>query len=712
MPAAIKAPYQIVAKGANQPEAEMRIFGDIGEDFWGEGITDERVAADLDALNDQDLRVRVNSYGGSVAMGLAIANAISNYAGKTTGVIEGVSASISSMIPLACDHVEIADNARMMVHGPHAGSYGFSDDHREAADMLDGFADAMSRLYIKKTGKSADEIMGLLTDRKDHWFGAEEALAFGLADEITEGLRVAAHGFMQSRFAPSAIAAFGEKPLSQLFDGKQSSTTAAVAANNPQPEEVEEMPDALDKDDKAAKPKVVAKTTQVADPNVPAARSETEVLAANDKRIGDIRAAFQPFAAHEGVQALLDGFVGDSNITVEVANNKLLAHLGSGTEPLARSPHIEHGEDSADKQIKASMDVLLVRAGVHNMRGNGQDAVAINLSGNDFRGATLMDLARASLQRAGVNAKGMDKRAIVAAAFQSTSDFPVLLENTIHKVLLQAYVTTADTWSRFCKVGSVSDFRAHNRYRTGSIGNLDSLNENGEFKHKAIPDGEKSSITAGTKGNIIAITREAIINDDLQALTDLAQMLGRAFRRTIESAVYALLAENSGMGPLLADGKAIFHADHNNIGAGAAISMASLEADSVLMSAQKDVSNNDFLDISPDVLLVPKGLRGTARTINEAEYDPDTANKLHKPNISRGMFSDIVDTQRMTGTRRYAFASVNDAPVIEVAFLDGVQEPYIETKDGWSTDGAELKVRGDFGVAGIDYRGAVTNAGV
>ena len=77
----------------------------------------------------------------------------------------------------------------------------------------------------------------------------------------------------------------------------------------------------------------------------------------------------------------------------------------------------------------------------------------------------------------------------------------------------------------------------------------------------------------------------------------------------------------------------------------------------------------------------------------------------------RGLFRDVVDTPRLTGTRNYLFADPSEAPVIEVAFLDGNQEPYVEQQAGFTVDGTQYKVRLDFGVAAIDYRGAVTNAG-
>ena len=144
---------------------------------------------------------------------------------------------------------------------------------------------------------------------------------------------------------------------------------------------------------------------------------------------------------------------------------------------------------------------------------------------------------------------------------------------------------------------------------------------------------------------------------------------------------------------------------------GAALSAAALDLDRVAMASQRDPNSNDYLALTPAVLVLPIGLGGQARVINQSQYDPDTANKLQKPNIVNGLFRDIVDTPRMTGTRRYLFADPSEAPVLEVAFLDGNQEPYLEVQDGFDVDGARYKVRLDYGVAGTDYRGAVTNAG-
>ena len=378
--------------------------------------------------------------------------------------------------------------------------------------------------------------------------------------------------------------------------------------------------------------------------------------------------------------------------------------------------------DAQERFLEGAGNAIIVRAGQASVVQKSLKDDAPKIDAGEFRSFSMVDLARYYLELNGVRASFLSAEEIYRRTLlgrgggagygaQGSGDFAVLLENVMHKVLLAAYQTTPDTWSRFCATGSVSDLREHNRFRTGSFGSLDALTQHGEYKNKSIPDGEKYAIKAATKGNIIALTRQAFIDDDLGAFSMLATMFGRAARLTIEMDVYALLAENNGLGPVLRDGKTLFHADHNNIVADAPISVDLFDDVDVLMGSQTDVSGNEILDLSPSVLLVAKGARGDASVINDAEYDPNAEGQLRKPNKVRGLFDDIVGTARMSGTRFYAFANPNVAPAIEVAFLNGQTEPFLASEEGWKTDGTEWKVRLDFGIAGQDFRGAITGSG-
>jgi len=460
-------------------------------------------------------------------------------------------------------------------------------------------------------------------------------------------------------------------------------------------------------------------------PNEDAIRAASEAATkAERERASEIRRAVR-------LAKLADSVAEDMvsrGLSVDAARAAVLDELAKRDEQTPTENHVrvDVGEDDRTKFLRAAEAGIFERSAVaKTIREAQKTAVAAEqLRSVDFEGAsafrrfTLVDLARECLERSGVKTRGMDRVRLVSEALThrsggmaSASDFAILLESAMGKVLLAAYATQPDTWRRFCAVRSVPDFRTQNFYRNGSFGTLDAVNELGEFKQKAIPDGEKTTLSIGTKGNIIGLSRQAIINDDLGAFNDLAQRFGRAAALSIESDVYALIGLNSGLGPTQSDTQPLFHSNRDNVGTGAALSVESLDADAVLLAAQQDPSGNEYLDLRPAILLVPRGLEGSARVINDAQYDPDTANKLQRPNKVRGMFRDIVGTSRLTGTRRYTLADPDIAPVFAIAFLEGQQAPVLESKDGWRVDGTEWKVRIDYGVAAVDFRGAVTNSG-
>ena len=658
----IKAQGEAAAAGART--AEIYIYGNIGDRWDENGVVAADLVRELAALDVDTITLRINSYGGSVPDGLAIFNALKRHKASIDVQVDGVAISCAGYIAMAGDSVTMAANAMLMIHAPWGVAVGNSAELRDQADMLDKYAAAMATSYAGKSGKSREDCMALLTDGKDHWYTAEEAQSEGFCDTVGPAVNVAAS-------------------IARSYDLSRFSTPAAAAATH---QEIT-MPEVT-----------------------PAAPAATPFARTKDMN-AEILAFFKPFASREGVADLQTAILADPTITVEAASSKLLTHLAKDTGPAVPAgahPVIETVEDETDKVRAAVVQSVLARAGLRDGKG---EVIRVDAS-NPFRGHKLLDIARASLDRAGIKTAGMSQMDVVAAAFtQSGSDFPILLENTMHKALQAAYGVAALTWNRFCAIGSVSDFRAHNRYRVGSLSNLDAVNELGEFKSKTIPDGEKSSITAGTKGNIINLSRQAVINDDLGAFVNLSASLGRAAARTIEADVYAMLALNSGMGPTMSDGKALFHTDHGNIAADGVWSVDVLESMRTKMAMQMDVGGNDYLDLRPAIVLCSIANGGDLRVINESQYDPDTANKLQKPNKVRGLFRDVVDTPRLAAGRGYAFADPSEAPVLEVAFLDGAQDPYLEVQDGFDVDGARYKVRLDFGTAAIDYRGAVTAKG-
>ena len=424
-------------------------------------------------------------------------------------------------------------------------------------------------------------------------------------------------------------------------------------------------------------------------------------MAHERKRIASI----QEFGARakidaETVQRFIDG--GQSS---DEASKEFIRMWSNQVDNTAtQSSRVEVVSDERDARIERASSALLARAGV--LTGAEADAAR---QGNPYLHSKLFDIAKESAERAGVSTSGRDPLNVVRAAItQGTSDFPVILENTMHKALLGAYSATADTWSSFCNTSSVSDFRDWKRIYTGTIASLDTVNELSEFTNKSIPDGQAEHIAISTKGNLINISRQAIINDDLSYFTRLTTMLGRAAARSIERDVYALLASN----PTMDDGFALFSADHNNLqGTGAAMSVTSLDEARTAMRSQMDINGNDYLDISPALLLCPISKGGVARTVINSIFDPDATNKLQRPNDVYNMVGSVVDTPRLSGTAWYLFANPSEWPVLEVAFLNGNRAPYLETEQGFEVDGIRYKVRMDYGVGAVGFQGAWKNAG-
>lgn len=673
--------YKINAK-KGEDTAEVLIYGDIGDSWYGESITAVKFVKELQALDVDYLDVRINSYGGSVSDGLAIYNALTRHKAAVAVHIDGVAMSIATLIAMGGDTVNIAANALFMVHAPWGAAIGNAQDMRDYADILDMYAEAMAASYVAKTGKDKADILALLTDGEDHYYSADEAVAEGFADAVTDAVAVAA-SLPRDRFhnLPAAAAAFIRNKESTM--PKETNP----AATDPKVVEIEQ----------AAQAKALV-----------------EIKARNEKMAG----LFTGILGNAKVKAEYEKIIADPTVTLEQATERLMAKLGEGVEscvPAGYTGPTLRGDivDARDKRIEAMSQSMLARVGA--AKHDGQ---------NPFRGHRLHEIARACLESAGVNTKGMDMLDIAAKALhrgvvrgaQTTSDFDAILENTLHKLVLAGFNAVEPIYPRIAKIGDVTDFRDWRRMVPGLIGNLDSVNEAGEYLNKNIPDAEKNTIAASRHGNIIRVTPEVVVNDDMGYISGMANSLGMAGPRAIDRALITLLESNSGVGPTLSDSVALFHTNHGNYlasGSGTAPSVASLNVAATAMAAQTAPGDDaEPLDIVPDRTLVPTGLRATMYEVVNAEFNDDSQKNQRKPNSVRNMLSDIVATARLSvSTRWYLFANPMVAPSIEVVFLDGQREPKVTQQENFGSSALEVKVELPFGVGAIDYRGIYCNYG-
>ncbi len=324
-----------------------------------------------------------------------------------------------------------------------------------------------------------------------------------------------------------------------------------------------------------------------------------QIHAEQRNRVNGINDLFAMFGGKH--QDLQNQCIADPDCTVEQAKDVLLAALGKVATPSNKSdqPHIYAGNGNfVGDGIRQA---LMARAGYENQERD-----------NVYNGMTLREYARMALTERGIGVSSYNPMQMVGLALtHSTSDFGNILLDVANKALLQGWDEAAETFDLWTKKGQLSDFKTAHRVGMGGFNSLRKVREGAEYKY--VTTGDKGeTIALATYGEIFSITRQAIINDDLNALTDVPAKMGRAAKATIGDLVYAILLDN----PKLSDGKPLFHADHKNLSSGA-ISVSSIDDARKLMRLQKEGERT--LNIRPAYMLVPVGLETLAnQTIKSA----------------------------------------------------------------------------------------------
>jgi ATP-dependent Clp protease protease subunit len=183
--------YTIRNKAAKA--AEILIYEDIGEGFFASGVTAAQFVKDLKALGQVDtIDVRINSYGGNVADGTAIYNALVRHGAKIVAHIDGMAASIASVIAMAGSEIRMAENAWIMVHDAWGMAIGNAADLRQQADLMDSQSKVIADVYAARTGQPLAKVRDLMA--AETWMSADEAIKLGFANSMTENMRIAAYG--------------------------------------------------------------------------------------------------------------------------------------------------------------------------------------------------------------------------------------------------------------------------------------------------------------------------------------------------------------------------------------------------------------------------------------------------------------------------------------------------------------------------------------
>lgn len=325
----------------------------------------------------------------------------------------------------------------------------------------------------------------------------------------------------------------------------------------------------------------------------------------------------------------------------------------------------------------------------------------------EFRGMSMMEMARDYCQRTGIGVFGGNKLEIAGAALglrygaHTTSDFANALSNAAGKRVRAAYDLAPQTFGPIVSRGTLPDFKDTNIIGLGDAPSLLLVRENAEFTYGAMSD-TGMSYRLQTYGRIIAITRQALINDDKRLFSRIPQQFGFKARDLESDLVWGIIISS----PVMADTYALFSSQHGNLAAsGSAITITSVAAGRQAMAQQKSAEGG-FITVRPAFLVV-----GPAKETEAEQFlTAVAAAQTSSVNPFVGKLQLIVEP-RITDNSWYLIADPSSIDTIELSHLEGQEGVFIETQAGFDVDGIKTKARLDVGAATIDFRGFYKNPG-
>lgn len=339
----------------------------------------------------------------------------------------------------------------------------------------------------------------------------------------------------------------------------------------------------------------------------------------------------------------------------------------------------------------------------------------------EFRGMTMLEIARDLLERRGVKVRGMGRFELAGIALglgdqfravdggQGTSDLANILANVMNKTLRRNYEGTPRTFTAWANQSTNPDFKTITRTILSGAPSLVKVNESGEFKRGAVTDG-KETYQLATYGVRVAFSRQALVNDDMNALSRMPQLLGRAAADLESDTVYAILTANAA----LADTVALFHATHANLASpGTVIDVTSLGAGRNAIRQQKGLEGR-VINLAPKYLIVPSAREQIAYQYTSANYVPATPGTVNEFRAGgKTALEPIVEPRLDANSALSWYLAADPAAIdtVEYCYLEGNEGVYTETRVGFEVDGIEMKVRQDFAAKALDYRGLYKNPG-
>jgi len=373
------------------------------------------------------------------------------------------------------------------------------------------------------------------------------------------------------------------------------------------------------------------------------------------------------------------------------------------SKPAFGAAHISR--DQREKILVGIERGLLTRAGLEREKPD-----------REYASFSLSEIARECLRAANQDYSG--RRLEMIGRALATTDLSSILGNVANKALFEGWKDAPETWPVWVDEGSLPDFKESSIAKISEASDLDEIPEEGEYHYGTRSDSNET-IQLVTYGKLFGYSRQSIVNDDLNALIAGPKAHGAAAARKVGDVVYAVLTANGTMG----DGVALFNAaTHGNyvaVASGAAPGTATIGAGIQAMKTQTDLAGLRKLNIRPEYFIAPVALEGTAEVFFRSERFSDTDTIATDSSLAStrtnpyagNYFTRVYDARLDDDSETAWYLAARKGRTVKVFFLDGVREPYVETRPGWSVDGIELKIRIDAVAAALDYRGLYCNEG-
>ena len=445
-----------------------------------------------------------------------------------------------------------------------------------------------------------------------------------------------------------------------------------------------------------------------------AAEAATRALAQKEERtrISGIQSKVRLLGLPESVSETLI----EEGVSLDVASTRALAEWEKA-QPANPLPTANQAQNDAEKTRSAMTNALVLRVDQRASTIMGEENVR---AASEFKGMNLLRFAEESLIRAGVRTAGLSPKEIATFALggkvrglHHTTDFPLLLMDTVNRTLLAQYAIQERTFTEWARRDTMNDFRAVTRVRLSEmLGNLEEVKEGAEYKYGTFSESGETYRLA-KYGKIIGITWESIINDDLSAFTRIPQAFAVKAAQLQSDIVYSMLLSNGFAA--MSDGNALFSAAHSNFvgtaanqtAGGTLLSEVSLTAAYTSFREQKG-PDGSFLNLKPKFLIVGPKNEFLAQKLTSVNY---TATKQSDTPVGSLTGLTLVVDARITGYTWFLAADSNQIDTVEYAFLAGQEELFIDEREGFNIDGVEVKARVIFAAKAIDWRGLYRNNG-